>query len=60
MLELGQDGDWCIFKESRKGPSDWSRKRERDCMKVETGPTSHQAFWAIGRTFNLREIGALN
>lgn len=26
----------------------------------ETGPTSHQAFWAIVRTFNLRELGALN
>ena len=38
MLALGQDGDWYIFKESRKGQYDWSRKRER---LHESGDRAH-------------------
>lgn len=44
----------------QEGPVWLEQKAGERLDEEETGPTSHQAFWAIVRTFNLRELGALN
>lgn len=53
---------WCLvyIQGIQEGPVWLEQKAGERLDEEETGPTSHQAFWAIVRTFNLRELGALN